>query len=359
MEKTAANLQVSSKLDMSAVEKGTGFNARLDDVFRSAKDRGEAAFIGFITAGYPAARDTVSLMLAMQEGGTSVIELGVPYTDPQADGATIQLTNQVAINGGTDSIEKCLEFVKEAREQGLTIPVVLMGYYNPFYQYGIEALASDSQKAGVDGFIVVDLPPEEGFKFVNTVAEKQLSYIPLIAPTSTDERVKYLLESASSFVYCVSVTGVTGSRTELPSDLKDFIGRIRKQTDLPLAVGFGIGNPDQVNQVAEVGDGVVVGSAILNAVDKAGENASTEERAAACKKFVSEMVGGAKQKNPTNQASAIGRVPEASVSDKDESYFGEFGGQFIPETLSEAFREIDVEYKKLKNDPDFQAEVLK
>ena len=113
-------------------------------------------------------------MLAMQEGGTSVIELGVPYTDPQADGATIQLTNQVAINGGTDSIDKCLEFVKEARAQGLTIPVVLMGYYNPFYQYGIDALATDSDAAGVDGFVVVDLPPEEGYKFVNVCAGKKV-----------------------------------------------------------------------------------------------------------------------------------------------------------------------------------------
>jgi len=350
-----------TKLSMSATSdiKGSGFNTRLDDVFRSSKERGEAAFVGFITAGYPTASDTVALMLAMQEGGTSVIELGVPYTDPQADGATIQLTNQVAINGGTDSIDKCLEFVKEARAQGLTIPVVLMGYYNPFYQYGIDALATDSDAAGVDGFVVVDLPPEEGYKFVNVCAGKKLSYIPLIAPTSTDNRIKYLLESASSFVYCVSVTGVTGSRTELPTDLTDFIGRIRKQTDLPLAVGFGIGNPGQVNQVAEIGDGVVVGSAILNAVDKAGENASTEERAAACKNFIADMVTGTKQKNPANQATSIGRTPKASIPESDESYFGEFGGQFIPETLSEAFREIDVEYKKLKNDPDFQAEVLK
>jgi tryptophan synthase len=193
------------------------------------------------------------------------------------------------------SIAKCLEFVAEARSKGLTIPVVLMGYYNPFFQFGIDALATESAAAGVDGFIVVDLPPEEGYKFVNTCAEKQLSYIPLIAPTSTDKRVKYLLESASSFVYCVSVTGVTGSRTELPGDLKEFIGRIREQTDLPLAVGFGIGDPDQVNQVAEIGDGVVVGSAILNAVDRAGPDATTEERAKACKEFIQGMVKGAKQ----------------------------------------------------------------
>lgn len=176
-------------------------------------------------------------MLAMEEGGTSVIELGVPYTDPQADGATIQLTNQIAIKDGTESITDVLAFVKEARKRGLTIPVVLMGYYNPFFQYGVDKLTKDTAEAGADGFIVVDLPPEEGAGFVTKCASHKLSYIPLIAPTSTDERVKYLLESASSFVYCVSVTGVTGSRTELPPDLKDFVARIRKQTELPLAVG--------------------------------------------------------------------------------------------------------------------------
>merc|ERR1719506_822713 len=343
----------------STSSSGGGFNTRLDTAFSAAKAKGEAAFVGFVTAGYPSKEDTVELMLAMQEGGTSVIELGVPYTDPQADGATIQLTNQIAIKGGTESIKDVLKFVKEARARGLTIPVVLMGYYNPFFQYGIEQLTADTAAAGGDGFIVVDLPPEEGAGFVNKCAKHKLSYIPLIAPTSTDERVKYLLESASSFVYCVSVTGVTGSRTELPADLTDFVSRIRKQTELPLAVGFGIGNPSQVNQVAEIGDGVVVGSAILNAVDKAGENASPQERAKACREFVADMVTGAKQKGAINQATVIGKTPEAEAPEADESRFGEFGGQFIPETLSEAFREIDVEYKKLKNDPDFQAEVLK
>jgi tryptophan synthase len=341
------------------MEPSVGFNTRLDDAFKASKDKDEAAFIGFITAGYPSKADTVELMLAMEAGGTSVIELGVPYTDPQADGATIQLTNQIAIKGGTDSIKDVLGFVKEARSRGLTIPVILMGYYNPFFQYGVDALAADTAAAGGDGFIVVDLPPEEGSTFVNTCAKHKLSYIPLIAPTSTDERIKYLLESASSFVYCVSVTGVTGSRTELPADLTDFIARIRKQTDLPLAVGFGIGNPQQVNQVAEIGDGVVVGSAILNAVDKAGENASPAERAKACKDFISDMVTGAKQKNPANQAKIIGKEPAAEAPENDESRFGEFGGQFIPETLSEAFREIDVEYKKLKVDPEFLAEVAR
>lgn len=294
----------------------------------------------------------------MQEGGASVIELGVPYTDPQADGATIQHTNQVAIAGGTSKISQCLEMVKKAREMGLTIPVVLMGYYNPFYQYGLDKLCEESKENGVDGFIVVDLPPEEGGNLAKECDKFGLSNIPLIAPTSTDERIKYLAENASSFLYCVSVTGVTGARAELPPDLSDFVARVRKYTELPLAVGFGISNPQMVNQVANISDGIVVGSAILNAMDKAGD--STEERAAAVRDIIKELSSGCKQgENPANQASALGRIPVRN-SDEDpgaRTRFGKFGGQFIPETLSEAFREFEEKYNELKDDPDFLAEI--
>ena len=146
--------------------------------------------------------------MAMQEGGASVIELGIPYTDPQADGATIQHTNQVAIKGGTSTIPQSLELVKQAREMGLTVPVVLMGYYNPFYKYGVEKLCEDSKAAGADGFIVVDLPPEEGKALNKACIANGLSNIPLVAPTSSDKRIEALAGMASSFLYCVSVTGV-------------------------------------------------------------------------------------------------------------------------------------------------------
>jgi tryptophan synthase len=345
-----------SALRASALEAATGFTTRLDSSFAEAKAAGRANFVGFITAGYPTAADTVELMLAMQAGGTGVIELGVPYTDPQADGAVIQVANKIAIEGGTDSVRQCLEFVKEARSRGLTVPVVLMGYYNPFFQYGIDGLAKDAAAAGVDGFVVVDLPPEEGANFVAKTSEHKLSLVPLIAPTSTDARIDQLVKAASSFIYCVSVTGVTGERTELPPDLTDFIARVRSKTDLPLAVGFGIGNAAQVNQVAEVGDGVVVGSAILKAVEAAGPDATTAQRAAAVKKYVSELITGTPQKNPANQCTVVGKTPTVLQLPPDESRFGDFGGQFIPETLSEAFREIDAEYKKIKLDPEFQAE---
>ena len=161
--------------------------------------------------------------MALQSSGAALIELGIPYTDPQADGATIQKTNQVAIRNGTSSITQCLEMLKTARSMGLTVPVVLMGYYNPFFQMGIEAMCCQAKEAGADGFIVVDLPPEEGAELALACNKYQLSNIPLIAPTTTDARIEQVAKTASTFLYCVSTTGVTGARAELPSDLSEFI----------------------------------------------------------------------------------------------------------------------------------------
>ncbi|KAL7529922.1 hypothetical protein ACHAXR_003226 [Thalassiosira sp. AJA248-18] len=338
-----------------------GHNGRIEHAFASAKERGEAAFVTFLTAGFPVKEDTPALLLAMQEGGASIIELGIPYTDPQADGTTIQQTNQVAIKAGTSNIPQCLEMVKSARSQGLTVPVVLMGYYNPFFQFGIEHMCEQAKEHGADGFIVVDLPPEEGAVLAKSCNKYGLSNIPLIAPTTTDLRIGHLANTASTFIYCVSTTGVTGARAALPSDLNEFIGRVRSQTDLPLAVGFGISTPEMVQSVANLGDGVVVGSAILKAVQKAGDSSS--ERIAAVRKIVSELSAGCKQGlKPTNQAKVLGRKPDDDNSDEIaklgvKARFGKFGGQFIPETLSEAFREIEEEYEKIKDDPDFLAEL--
>lgn len=302
--------------------------------------------------------DTPAILLAMEEGGASVIELGIPYTDPQADGATIQHTNQVAIKGGTSEIPQCLEMVKKAREMGLTVPVVLMGYYNPFFQYGVEKLCAETKAAGADGFIVVDLPPEEAVALSKACIENGLSNVPLVAPTSSDHRIGYLTEMASTFLYCVSVTGVTGARDTLPDDLEEFITRVRSHTDLPLAVGFGISNPDMVQSVANISDGVVVGSAIIKAMDEAGDDATTEERANAVRKIVAHLVTGVKQgTRAKNQATAIGQIPKESTADGSNARFGNFGGQFIPETLSVAFEEIEEAYNKIKDDPEFLAEL--
>eukprot|EP00578_Thalassiosira_sp_NH16_P011405 CAMPEP_0181116688 /NCGR_PEP_ID=MMETSP1071-20121207/22092_1 /TAXON_ID=35127 /ORGANISM="Thalassiosira sp., Strain NH16" /LENGTH=700 /DNA_ID=CAMNT_0023200965 /DNA_START=339 /DNA_END=2441 /DNA_ORIENTATION=- len=338
-----------------------GHDGRIEAAFAKCKERGEAAFVTFVTAGFPVKEDTPDILLAMEEGGASIIELGIPYTDPTADGLTIQNTNQVAIKAGTSNITQCLEMVKAARSRGLTVPVVLMGYYNPFFQFGIESMCEKAKEYGADGFIVVDLPPEEGADLANSCNKYGLSSIPLIAPTTTDQRISHLAKTASTFIYCVSTTGVTGARAELPSDLGEFIARVRSQTDLPLAVGFGISTPKMVQSVANIGDGVVVGSAILKAVQKAGN--TTAERVTAVKNIVSELSAGCKQgNNASNQATILGRKPEDGVADEIAKLninkrFGKFGGQFIPETLSEAFREIEEEYEKIKDDPAFLAEL--
>jgi tryptophan synthase len=354
--KMVASADPGTKEKIAQMQRGIG--GRIEEAFASAKERGEAAFVTFVTAGYPTKDDTPDILLAMQEGGASIIELGIPYTDPQADGTTIQQTNQIAIKNGTSSIPQCLEMVKSARERGLTVPVVLMGYYNPFYQFGIDKLCEETKAAGGDGFIVVDLPPEEGGALALACSAQGLSNIPLIAPTSTNERVKLLADAASTFLYCVSVTGVTGARAALPSDLPDFIARVRSATELPLAVGFGISTPEMVNEVSNIGDGVVVGSAILKSLDKVGADASTAEKAAAVKAKTAELVTGLRQNaDAANQATALGRIPEFRGEEKVNSRFGKFGGQYIPETLSEAFREIEEKYAQIKDDPEFLAEI--
>ena len=294
----------------------------------------------------------------MQEGGASIIELGIPYTDPQADGATIQLTNQVAIKGGTSEINQCLDMVRDARSMGLTVPVVLMGYYNPFLQYGLEKLCEETKEAGGDGFIVVDLPPEMGVALNKSCVDNGLSNIPLVAPTSSDKRIESLAKMASTFLYCVSVTGVTGARNTLPDDLAEFIQRVRSKTELPLAVGFGISNADMVNGVANIADGVVVGSAIMKAMDKVGTDATTEQRADAIREIVSELKAGTKQAdNAANQATKLGQVPSAWHENGENTRFGKFGGQYIPETLSVAFEELEKCYLEIKDDPAFIAEL--
>jgi len=326
----------------------------LREVFQTTRESGKAAFVGYLTAGYPKMEDTVDLLLALEQGGADVIELGVPFTDPQADGATIQHTNEIALaNKVTPDL--CLDMVKKAREQGLTAPVILMGYYNPFLAHGLDKLMEDCKEAGVDGFIVVDLPPEEGGLFVNTCREHDLSFVPLVSPTTTDDRISFLSDAADSFLYCVSLTGVTGSRTELPADLSDFLARIRKQTDLPLAVGFGISKPDHVKTVSANADGIVVGSAIMNTIDTVDADAPTADKCAAVKVFVESMK---EARVPSENFQAGGEKKGAFQSPETSgSHFGEFGGRYIPETLIEAHRELEEEYEKAKVDPEFIKEI--
>ena len=243
---------------------------------RAAFAASRPAFIAFLTAGFPTLASTVPAMVAMQASGVDVIEVGVPFSDPLADGGTIARANHVALANGV-TVSWVLDAVRGARAAGVTVPVVLMGYINPILSYGEERLARDAAAAGADGFIVVDLLPEDARSFVGHCGAHGLAFIPLVAPTSTDERLALIAPAATSFVYCVSVTGVTGARTELPPDLSAFLARVRAAMPLaPLAVGFGLSTRAHIDAVAALGaDGVVVGSAIVKALEDGGVPALT------------------------------------------------------------------------------------
>lgn len=346
------NVATRLESDASSVVGGTG--SRLNEAFNRCRSKNEAAFIPFVTAGYPSPDETVDLLLAMQSGGADIIELGMPFSDPQADGATIQHTNQVAL-GFDVNIPKCLSLVVDARSRGLTAPVVLMGYYNPVLQYGLEKLVQDAAAAGVDGFIIVDLPPEEGHPFVQACNKNGIAFVPLIAPTTTDERIQYLASAASSFIYCVSVTGVTGSRGGLPADLGDLVARVRKQTDLPLAVGFGISDESQVGEVAALSDGVVVGSAIIKKID----SSQPDKRTKNLEEFTRELKAGAVVKDLERAWSKeVSQTPSLGPDETAEKKkFGEFGGRYIPETLAAAHVELELAWEEAKNDPSYLEEL--
>ncbi|MCC7363582.1 MAG: tryptophan synthase subunit alpha [Dehalococcoidia bacterium] len=250
-------------------------SSRLRELFATSHAEGRALFVAYTTAGYPSREQTVPVLLALEAGGADVIELGMPFTDPMADGATIQHANQVAVEQGV-SLRECFSLVRAARAQGLKVPVLFMGYYNPILSLGDEATAAEAQASGVDGFIVVDLPPEEAGDFLAACRAHDQSFVPLVAPTTADARIKKLAAVADAFLYCVSVTGTTGSRAVATDTLPAFLARIRAQTELPLAVGFGISTREHVERVSKLADAAVVGSAIIAAIDAAGPEGAAQ-----------------------------------------------------------------------------------
>ncbi len=240
---------------------------RIEAAFARLKTEGRAGLIAFLTVGYPDPDATLRLASALVEGGASLIELGIPFSDPLADGATIQRASFHALRRGVTPAA-CLDVVARLRARGLEVPLLLMGYYNPLLAYGIEPFARAAAAAGADGLIVVDLPPEESPPLRDACRAHNLRLIYLLAPTSTDERIQLVTRLASGFVYCVSLTGTTGARQELPSGLKLFIDRVRRHTPLPIAVGFGISKPKHFRAVARIAEAAVVGSAIIDEIDR-------------------------------------------------------------------------------------------
>lgn len=240
--------------------------SRIANQFEKLKAEGRKAFIPYITAGDPDLRTTEQLMLALAGAGANVIELGVPFSDPMADGPVIQRASERALKTPL-GVADILPVVERFRQQS-EIPVVLFTYFNPLLQFRREGLGAALQAAGVDGVLVTDLIPEEAAEFVAEMRGAGVDTVFLVAPTSTDERIKMIAEHASGFVYVVARTGVTGMRDQLADDVQSLVARVQRQTDLPVAVGFGISTPEQVRAVQAYADGAVVGSRLVLEVEK-------------------------------------------------------------------------------------------
>ncbi|MBN2391710.1 MAG: tryptophan synthase subunit alpha [Anaerolineae bacterium] len=248
--------------------------SKITRTFELLKQNNRKALMPYVTMGYPALESALDIVPALAEAGADLVELGVPISDPLADGATIQAAGQKALANGM-SLALCLEQAAALRARGVTLPFVLMGYYNPIVQFGIERFAEQAVASGIDGLIVPDLPPEEAGVLHAAATTRGLDVIFLLAPTSDAARVQAVTALSGGFVYLVSLVGVTGARDRLPPDLADFVARVRAVTEKPLAVGFGIATPEQAAQVAQIADGVIVGSALVKAVGAAAYPAET------------------------------------------------------------------------------------
>ena len=239
---------------------------RIEKKFKEIKKQGRKAFIVFITAGFPNFTITKKLVLELEKSGADLIELGVPFSDPLADGPVIQESSRASIESGTN-LTKILSLVKSLRKK-TEIPLCLMTYYNPVYCFGEQRFVKRAAQAGVDAVIIPDLPPEEGEGFVNLANKVNLHTIFFLAPTSNLKRIKFVSKISGGFIYYVSLTGVTGPRKKLAPDLISNLKRIKKVTKKPLCVGFGVSNPNQIRQIYRLADGVIVGSAVIGRIKK-------------------------------------------------------------------------------------------
>jgi tryptophan synthase alpha chain len=242
--------------------------------FSLAKVQRRPALMPYFTLGFPTRPASLEVVEAIAAAGADLIELGVPFSDPLADGPTIQHSTQIALENGA-SVKECLEAVRTLRKRGLSQPLLLMGYYNPILAYGPERFVADACLVGADGLIVPDLPLEEAGALEAACAENGLALVYLVAPTTTDERLALVTAHSTGFVYIVSLTGVTGARASLSASLPGFLQRVRKVTGKPLAVGFGISTPEQAARIGKLAEGVIVGSAVIDAADKSSRPAAS------------------------------------------------------------------------------------
>ncbi|KAL7422815.1 bifunctional tryptophan synthase trp1 [Cryptotrichosporon argae] len=333
-----------------------------------------SAFVTFLTAGFPTADSTVPLMLALEAGGADIIELGVPFSDPLADGVVIQKANTLAIDNGV-GYSTCLEYVRQARAQGLKAPVLFMGYWNTVLAYGEQKAVEDAKAAGANGYLIVDLTPEDALQFRNTCTSSGLSFIPLVAPSTTIERVKFLASIADSFIYVVSKMAVTGASADgtMSASLPELVSRIQAITPVPLAVGFGIDNRTHFDFVTSAGaDGVVIGSKIIKEVFDNPNDAPTAVEAYCRSISLKGQDIPPLGRKKAHNADAEGHpspplpIPNSDPLDKDNmevhagerlpSKFGVFGGAFVPESLVTCLNELEQAYITASKDLNFWKE---
>lgn len=263
---------------------------RIEKTFAALKAKEQVGLIAYVTVGFPDLETTEGLVPAIVEAGADMVELGVPFSDPLADGVMIQRASQVALRNGV-TLERCLAVCETLRQRLPDVPLLLMPYYNPILAYGVERFAVRAARAGADGVIVPDLPPEEAGPLLEASRPQGLSVIFLVAPTSTDTRLEAVSRVASGFVYCVSLTGVTGARSELSAELPAFLARVRRHTSLPLAVGFGVSSEEHVRAIGEHAEAVIVGSALIGTI----EAASPSLRLQRAQQFITQLRRGAQR----------------------------------------------------------------
>lgn len=245
----------------------------IQQTFARARSEMRPALMPYWTLGYPDASTSVRVIKAIVSAGADMLELGIPFSDPLADGPVIQRASQIALENGA-SVRGCIELASELRASGINVPMIAMGYVNPLLAYGVANYVRDWHAAGVDGFIVPDLPPEEGGEMAEECTRKQMALVQFTAPTSTPQRVKLAVQHATGFIYVVAVTGVTGARDSLAIGLREYVERVKTQTgELPVVVGFGVSKPEHVREIGEYADGVIVASALLRAAGEAADPA--------------------------------------------------------------------------------------
>ncbi|MFN8412092.1 MAG: tryptophan synthase subunit alpha [Anaerolineales bacterium] len=252
---------------------------RIENAFKS-----RPIFMPYFPLGYPNLETSIDVIEALAKNGADLIEVGLSFSDPLADGPVVQQATQVALENGI-TVKKSIVAIAELRKRGVIIPLILMGYYNPMLAYGLEKFIRDAHEAGADGFIIPDLPLEEAEEFVGATRNLPLPLIQMLAPTSPNERMESIARNAKGFIYLVSVTGVTGARSTISDGLGDLIHRVRDHTSVPVCVGFGIGTPEQAKQVGQLADGVIVGSACVKTIG------SSEKPVETAKQFAAEFRG--------------------------------------------------------------------